>query len=289
MSNQFNDVKKEILKRAKSQSACSDQYRLAANSKDEKELLDVIKNNLEWCSNNGVIDQDLMKLFTPEIYYESGIANSGSDNTGFANTGSWNTGYRNTGDRNTGSWNTGDRNTGYSNTGDRNTGDRNTGYSNTGDRNTGYSNTGDRNTGSWNTGDRNTGYRNTGSWNTGDRNTGYSNTGDRNAGVFCTGEKYIKFFNKESDWTEKDFLNSKAYLLLCDVNTKMWIDESVMTDEEKEKYPSHKACGGYLKDIPFKEAFTNKWHNWSEANRKVFTTLPYFDAEIFEQITGVKL
>jgi hypothetical protein len=201
-----------------------------------------------------------------------------------ANEGANNTGHSNTGDRNTGDRNTGDRNTGYSNTGNRNTGNWNTGYSNTGDRNTGYSNAGDRNTGYSNTGNRNTG-----NWNTGDSNTGYSNTGDRNTGVFCTGEKYIKFFNKESKWTEQDFLDSRVYSLLCEVNTKIWIYPSEMTEEEKNANPSYKTCDGYLKDIPFKDAFQNKWHNWSEENKKEFTKLPNFDAKIFEEITGVKV
>ena len=153
---------------------------------------------------------------------------------------------------------------------------------NHGKNNTGHSNTGDRNTG-----DRNTGDSNTGGWNTGDRNTGYSNTGDSNTGAFCTGEITIKLFDKESNWTHQDFITSQAYSLLCEVDTKMWIYTEHMSSEEKEKYPSHKTSGGYLKDIPFKEAFQNKWHNWSDASKKVFTSLPNFDAAIFEKITGV--
>jgi hypothetical protein len=207
------------------------------------------------------------------------LANEGKNNTGHSNTGNRNTGYRNTGNRNTGYSNTGDWNTGNSNTGDWNTGN-----SNTGNRNTGDWNTGDRNTG-----DRNTGNRNTGDWNTGNRNTGYSNTGNRNTGAFCTGEKTMKFFNKDSDWTEEKFKESKVYNLLCNVNTKMWIYPNSMTEEEKQKYPSYKTCDGYLKDIPFKEAFQNQWHNWSEENRNAFKILPNFDAIIFEEITGVKV
>ncbi len=85
------------------------------------------------------------------------------------------------------------------------------------------------------------------------------------------------------------FFDSTAYSLLCQVDTKMWIYASEMTEEEKQKNPSYKTCGGYLKDIPFKEAFQNKWHNWSESNRQAFKDLPNFDAAIFEEITGVKV
>ncbi len=198
----------------------------------------------------------LRKLTWEEVLF---VANEGSNNTGHSNTG-----YSNTGDRNTG----------YSNTGDSNTGDRNTGAWNTGYSNTGYSNTGDRNTGAWNTGDS---------------NTGYSNTGDRNTGAFCTGETTIKIFNKPSKWTDADFRNSNAFQLLNNIDTKQWIPSNIMSEAEKEKYPSYKTCEGYLKDIPFKESFQNAWNNWSAENRNAFTSLPNFDKKIFFEITGVKV
>ena len=62
-----------------------------------------------------------------------------------------------------------------------------------------------------------------------------------------------------------------------------------MTEEEKKKYPSHTTCEGYLKDIPFKEAFQNAWHNLSDDNKNEFKKLPNFDSDIFFEITGVKL
>ena len=145
--------------------------------------------------------------------------------------------------------------------------------------NEGANNTGRSNTGGWNTGDRNTGYR----------NTGYSNTGDRNTGVFCTGQDTMPFFNRPSTWTEQKFRESKVFRLLQDIDTKMWVDSSYMTEEEKKKFPAYITAVGYVKDIPYKEAFMNKWGNWSEENRNEFKRLPNFDAAIFEQITGVKV
>ncbi len=154
---------------------------------------------------------------------------------------------------------------------------------NQGLNNTGHSNTGDRNTG-----DRNTGDSNTGSWNTGYRNTGYSNTGDRNTGAFCTGEPTIKLFNKDSQMTHKQFEASMVFDLLCQVDTKMWIPDHAMSEEEKAANKGWKTAEGYFKDIPFKQAFTDKWNNWSDENRIAFTSLPNFDWAIFEEITGVK-
>ena len=155
---------------------------------------------------------------------------------------------------------------------------------NEGVNNTGHSNTGNRNTGDWNTGNSNTGDRNTG-----DRNTGYSNTGDRNTGLFCVKDAPFPIFDKASDWTEEQFKASKVYSLLCQVDTKMWVYPSSMTEEEKTAHPSYKTCDGYLKDIPFKEAFQNCWHNWSEENRGEFIKLPNFNKKSFFHITGVKL
>lgn len=136
----------------------------------------------------------------------------------------------------------------------------------------------------------NIGHSNTGDWNTGDWNTGYSNTGNRNTGAFCTEDAPFPMFDKPSNWTEKDFLDSRAYSLLSNyVETKKWIPEYKMSNEEKNSNPSHKTAEGYIKDIPFKEAFQNAWHNFDQKSREAFTSLPNFDAEKFEFITGVKI
>lgn len=132
-------------------------------------------------------------------------------------------------------------------------------------------------------------YLESGIANFGKENVGYRNTGNRNTGAFCTGESKIKLFNKESNWTHEQFIESKVYSLLCEVNTNMWIWESEMSNEQKEKYPSFKTSGGCLVDTPYKQAFSDRWNNWSEENKNEFKSLPNFDADIFEQITGVKI
>jgi hypothetical protein len=180
--------------------------------------------------------------------------------------------------------NTGDRNTGNWNTGDRNTGDRNTGDRNTGNRNTGNRNTGDRNTGDWNTGDRNTG-----DWNTGDRNTGDWNTTSFSSGCFCTEESKILMFNRQSNWTMKDWLRSEARSLLCQIphNVVEWIWSDDMTDEEKEAHPEHTTTGGYLKILEEAENAQNWWSGLSESDRNVIRSIPNFDPAIFKQCTGI--
>ena len=214
------------------------------------------------------------------------IVNTGKSCTGLCNTGDWNTGNWNTGNRNTGNRNTGDRNTGNWNTGNRNTGDCNTGNRNTGDCNTGNRNTGNRNTGDCNTGDCNTGDWNTGNWNTGDWNKSSFNTG-----CFNTEESTITLFNKPSEWTYRDWLNSDARYLLMDIPKDVveWVYENYMTEDEKKAHPSYKTTGGYLKILDESECAQIWWDGLSEADRNKIKSIPNFDIEIFEQCTGIKI
>ena len=241
----------------------------------------------------------------------TGDYNTGNRNTGDRNTGNWNTGNRNTGDYNTGDYNTGDCNTGNRNTGDYNTGNRNTGDRNTGDCNTGNRNTGDRNTGDWNTGNRNTGdwntgnrntgdcntgNRNTGDWNTGNRNTGDYNTGDWNKSSFNTGcfnteEQKIMLFNKPSDMTYREWMDSDARYLLNQIpkNVVEWVDEEDMTDEEKTAYPTYETIGGYLKTLDESESGQLWWNELSDCNKQIIKSIPNFDPDIFYECTGIKV
>ena len=182
--------------------------------------------------------------------------------------------------------NTGKDCTGFCNTGNRNTGDSNTGDSNTGDRNTGNRNTGDCNTGDWNTGDRNTGNRNTGNRNTGDWNKSSFNTG-----CFNTEEQKITLFNKPSDITYNDWLRSDARYLLNQIPKDVveWVYEEDMTDEEKAANPTYETTGGYLKVLNESECGQLWWGSLSDFQKNYIKSIPNFDAEIFEQCTGIKV
>lgn len=168
-------------------------------------------------------------------------------------------GYCNVGESNTGNWNTGDyntgnRNDGRKNTGNWNTGDRNTGYSNAGDWNTGCGNAGNYNAGNWNAGNWNTGYGNTGNCNAGDWNTGNWNTG-----CFNTHRNpKIKMFNKPSDWTLRDWRVSVAREIMLNL---------------------------------FQETASRqtRWDKLSKEDKAIITSLPNFDADIFEECTGIRV
>lgn len=125
--------------------------------------------------------------------------------------------------------------------------------------------------------------------NTGHSNTGYGNTGNRNTGLFCTEDAPFPIFDQVSGWTEEEFLQSKVYSLLGQVDTKLWVPEYLMSEEEKVANRGWKTAEGFVRDIPFKQAFQDRWHNWGNGSRQAFLDLPNFDAEKFEHITGVKV
>ncbi|HGM3735369.1 TPA: pentapeptide repeat-containing protein [Clostridioides difficile] len=176
--------------------------------------------------------------------------------------------------------NIGNNNTGYGNTGDYNTGSYNTGDYNIGNCNTGYRNEGCCNEGCWNTGNYNIGNCNSGEW----------NIGDCNAGVFCTDVPKIRMFNKETDLTYEDWINSDARnILKRNSYLTKWIHIDDMTEEEKENNPGYEINNGYLKVFTFEEMCKNMWNNLTDEEKKIIIDIPNFDADIFKEITGIEV
>ena len=197
------------------------------------------------------------------------IVNTGKGCTGLCNSGNRNSGNRNSGNRNSGNRNSGNRNSGDWNSGNRNSGNRNSG---------------DWNSGDWNSGDWNSGNRNSGDWNSGDWNKcSFSN------GCFNTVSPKIYLFNKPSELTYEDWLNSKARYLLNQIpgDVLEYIYLSDMTDEEKAAHPEAETTGGYLKILDNSECAVIWWCGLSDRQKAVITAIPNFDKEIFKQITGI--
>ena len=193
---------------------------------------------------------------------------------GIENSGNWNSGNWNSGDRNSGDWNSG-----YSNSGDRNSGNRNSGNCNSGD-----SNSGDRNSGYSNSGDSNSGDRNSGN-----RNSGYWNSGDRNSGIFNTDEPNMRSFNKETNIKLSDFKHSSDYIWF-NIPLNTWKCYSDLTNEEKKEHDYAKTTGGCLITLEYKDAWAKWWEDKkSEEMTAKIKRLPNFDANIFEEITGIKI
>ena len=175
------------------------------------------------------------------------------------------------------------------NTGKGCTGLCNSGNRNSGDCNSGNRNSGDCNSGDWNSGDCNSGNRNSGDCNSGNRNSGDWNKCSFSNGCFNTVSPKIYLFNKPSEWTYQDWLNSEARYLLNQIpgDVLEYIYLSDMTDEEKAEHPEAETTGGYLKILDNSECAVIWWRGLSDRQKAVITAIPNFDKEIFKQITGI--
>lgn len=164
---------------------------------------------------------------------------------------------------------TGLHNRGNKNSGDYNKGNRNSGNRNSGSFNSGNKNSGDYNSGSWNSGDWNSGNGNSGDNNSGDCNSGDWNKGKFSNGCFNTELPKIFLFNKPSDWTYQDWLDSNVRFILmdCPSNITEWVRDNDMTDKEKEQYPEYSVIGGFLKNTKREGERQEWWDNLTKEKK----------------------
>lgn len=186
---------------------------------------------------------------------------------------------------NRGENNIGDTNIGNLNLGNNNRGLFNGGCGNYGDYNLGDFNCGEGNNGCGNIGNYNSGYKNIGSNNTGDNNHGNYNTGmfnscNNSTGYFCNKEDTVKIFNVDSGLTREEFLDSKYYNAL--ISARFILTKYVKYGEDGE------ICNKLIK-YPYKDACKNWWRELSQINKDIIISMPNFDANIFEEITGIKV
>ena len=151
-----------------------------------------------------------------------------------------------------------------------NSGDGNSGYGNSGDKNSGHGNSGNYNSGNYNSGNKNSG-----DWNSGNYNNGYLNSNKPNK---------IRIFNKYIDTTGLDFPDY-FYFDLTE-----FVSHDTATEEEKEKYKKEiETCGGFLRTLGYKEAWIKSYNKASSEDKAKTKMLPNFDADIFFEITGIKI
>ncbi|MBS5725530.1 MAG: hypothetical protein KHW59_07115, partial [Clostridiales bacterium] len=135
-----------------------------------------------------------------------------------------------------------------------------------------------------NTGKECTGFCNSGDWNSGDGNKCcFSN------GCFNTMSPKICMFNKPSEWTYEDWVNSRACALLNQLSEYVckYVLISDMTDEEKTEHPEAETVGGYLKFVSIFEVSKQWWSELSDKDKRTITSIPNFDAQIFKEIIGI--
>ena len=243
----------------------------------------VTDDNVKYCTNKIKILEEIIddcKRKCNSDPSNTGYCNSGLFNSGNNNYGSYNSGRCNSGDFNSGCYNSG-----YCNSGERNSGDYNSGHDNSGSCNSGSCNSGNYNSGCKNSGNYNSGYRNSGN-----HNSGYWNFGDYSSGIFNTEEDpKIKMFDKESDWTIKDWRSSEAYriMMTCPHTFSYFVPKSTMTEEEKENYPEYETTHGYIKIVAATKEDKEKWWNdLTENDKEIIRDLPNFDFDKFRQCVG---
>ena len=98
-------------------------------------------------------------------------------------------------------------------------------------------------------------------------------------------------FNKPSDWTYRDWLNSDARYLLDQMPRTVvdWIWSGTMTDEEKEQHPEYEIVGGYLKILDESGREQSWWNGLSDMSKNIIKSIPNFNAEIFKECTGIEV
>ena len=176
-------------------------------------------------------------------------------------------------------------NSGNRNSGNRNSGDRNSGDYNSGNHNSGNCNSGNRNSGDRNSGDYNSGNRNSGNCNSGDRNSGDWNSGDWNSGYFNTNEPLVRIFEKETELKRSD-IDFPSWLQF---DLTVWVSHDTATEEEKEEHKQEiTTCGGFLKTLNYKEAFTLAYNKTTDNEKRQLFELPNFDCDIFTKISGAE-
>jgi hypothetical protein len=62
-----------------------------------------------------------------------------------------------------------------------------------------------------------------------------------------------------------------------------------MTEKEKASNKDAFVTDGYLKTFEYKEAWKNAFNEAAEEDIELLKSLPNFDSDVFEEITGIKI
>ena len=96
-------------------------------------------------------------------------------------------------------------------------------------------------------------------------------------------------FNKPSEWTYRDWLNSAARRLLERIDYRIleWVWYSEMTDEEKAAHPEAKTTDGYLKSVDTTGCAKLWWEGLRPSEKDIIRSIPNFDPAVFKEIVGI--
>ena len=126
----------------------------------------------------------------------------------------------------------------------------------------------------------NTGLFNSGDRNSGDLNSGIFNKTNGSNGVFCNIEPKICIFNIQTDWTLKEFYNSKYYDAIIS-------SDFPLTEWKNDENPAENGVDGKLIVNTYEDACRRWWDGMSKNNRDIIKSIPNFNIDVFCDITGI--
>ena len=174
--------------------------------------------------------------------------------------------------------NIGEKNTGMLNSGDLNSGDLNSGNRNSGNLNSGDLNSGNRNSGNRNSGNSNSGNSNSGDCNSGNRNSGDFCSCDYSSGIFMTKKITYEAFNKQLTKEEyDDLIGSEGFMLLQCFRLYAF---KTRTEKNGQKHLAY---------LSYKASWRMFWQTITPMQKLTVKRMPHFDADVFYEITGIKL
>jgi hypothetical protein len=115
--------------------------------------------------------------------------------------------------------------------------------------------------------------------------------------IFCLGEgkyeskgigyqqNYMIFNKKVSEDTynqTKEYLDAKNFKL----PVAKWVEYKNLSKYEQTS--TAKQLDGLLKTLNYQDAWKEMWTEMKQEDKDFFKTIPNFDADIFEKITGIK-
>ena len=128
----------------------------------------------------------------------------------------------------------------------------------------------------------------TGLCNSGNRNSGDWNSTNFSTGFFNSEQQPIYMFNQIVNM-QRDGICKLAGVQILNWNyeNSWWIYSENMSAKEKAAHPEYETTGGYLKTVDFKTACKMMWDKLSDNEKSAVMQLPNFDADVFEEITGI--
>ena len=149
---------------------------------------------------------------------------------------------------------------------------------NIGEKNTGLFNSGDLNSGSLNSGDLNSGNRNSGNRNSGDNNSGNFCSCNYSSGVFMSKKITYEAFNKQLTKEEyDDLIESEGFTLLQRFRLYAF---KIRTEKNGQKHLAY---------LSYKASWRMFWQTITPIQKLTVKRMPHFDANVFYEITGIKL